>query len=61
MDESKSWGDGLLVWCNAVRTKPSEQLGINGKYLPFIANKKKEDVDVSIVSMSQRFTAKSST
>eukprot|EP00957_Ditylum_brightwellii_P111446 8500485-Ditylum_brightwellii.AAC.1 len=61
MDESKSWGDGILVWCNAARTKPSEQLGINGKYPPFIVNKKKDDFDLSIFSASQYFTAKSST
>ena len=41
-DESKSWGDGILVRCNAVRTNPSEQLDINVRYLPFIVNKKKE-------------------
>eukprot|EP00957_Ditylum_brightwellii_P069265 5258321-Ditylum_brightwellii.AAC.1 len=35
-DESKSWDDGILVWCNAVRTNPPVQLGINGRYLPFI-------------------------
>eukprot|EP00957_Ditylum_brightwellii_P003654 276623-Ditylum_brightwellii.AAC.1 len=63
MDESKSWGYGILVWCNAVRTNPPVQLGVNGRYLPFIINKKKkeEDFDSSIVSTSQRFTAKSST
>ena len=49
------------MWCNAVRTKPSEQLGINGRYLPFIVNKKEEDFNSSIFSMSQHFIAKSST
>eukprot|EP00957_Ditylum_brightwellii_P127070 9687539-Ditylum_brightwellii.AAC.1 len=61
IDESKSWGDGIVVWCNAIRTKSSEQLGINGRYLHFIINKKEEDFDPSIFSMSQHFTAKSST
>eukprot|EP00957_Ditylum_brightwellii_P015402 1158864-Ditylum_brightwellii.AAC.1 len=61
MDESRSWGDGILVWCNAVRTKPSEQHGINGRYLLFIVNKKEEDFDSSIISKPQCFTAKSST
>jgi hypothetical protein len=60
-DESKSWGDGILVRCNAVRTKPSEQLGINGRYLPFIVNKKEEHFDSSIISTSHHFTAKPST
>eukprot|EP00957_Ditylum_brightwellii_P085584 6510011-Ditylum_brightwellii.AAC.1 len=61
-DESKLWDDRVLMWCNTVRTNPHVQLGINGKYLPFIVNKKKEDgVDSSIVSMSQHFTAKFST
>jgi hypothetical protein len=60
-DESKSWGDGILVWCNAVRTNPTVQLGINDRCLPFIVNKKKEDdFDSSIFSTSQHFTAKSS-
>eukprot|EP00957_Ditylum_brightwellii_P096886 7378799-Ditylum_brightwellii.AAC.1 len=61
MDKSKSWGDGILVWCNAVRPKPSEQLGVNGRYLPFIVNKKEEDFNSSIYSASQHFIAKSST
>eukprot|EP00957_Ditylum_brightwellii_P137004 10446714-Ditylum_brightwellii.AAC.1 len=26
VDESKSWGDGILVWCNTVRTNPPVQL-----------------------------------
>jgi hypothetical protein len=61
-DESKSWGDGILVWCNTVRTNPPVQLGIHGRYLPFIVNKKKEDdFDSSMFSTSQHFTAKSST
>eukprot|EP00957_Ditylum_brightwellii_P100421 7654575-Ditylum_brightwellii.AAC.1 len=61
MEESKSWGDEILVWCNAIRTIPSEQLGINGRYLPFIVNNKEEDFDSSIIIMSQHFTTKSST
>eukprot|EP00957_Ditylum_brightwellii_P210669 15365242-Ditylum_brightwellii.AAC.1 len=60
MDASKSWGDEVLVWCNAVQTKPSEELGINGRYLPFIVNKKEEDFNSPIVSTSHHFTAKSS-
>eukprot|EP00957_Ditylum_brightwellii_P199308 15192132-Ditylum_brightwellii.AAC.1 len=32
-DKSKAWGDGMLMWCNAVRTKPPVQLGGNGRYL----------------------------
>ena len=43
-DESKSWGDGILMWCNTVRTNPLVQLGINGRYLPFIVNKKKKKI-----------------
>eukprot|EP00957_Ditylum_brightwellii_P129705 9894350-Ditylum_brightwellii.AAC.1 len=43
MDTSKAWGDGILMWCNIVRTKPPVQLGVNGRYLPFIINEK-EDV-----------------
>eukprot|EP00957_Ditylum_brightwellii_P132460 10101187-Ditylum_brightwellii.AAC.1 len=31
-DQSKSWGDGILVWYNTVKTLPFEQLGINGRY-----------------------------
>jgi hypothetical protein len=55
-DESKSWGDGILVWCNAVRTNPPVQLGINGRYLPFIVNKKKEeDFDSSVFNTLSTF------
>eukprot|EP00957_Ditylum_brightwellii_P170554 12983030-Ditylum_brightwellii.AAC.1 len=62
MDESKSWGYRILVWCNIVRTNPPVQLGINGRCLPFIVNKKKEDdFDSSMFNASQCFTAKSST
>eukprot|EP00957_Ditylum_brightwellii_P127776 9744643-Ditylum_brightwellii.AAC.1 len=61
MDESKSWGDGILVWCNTVGTKPSEQHGINGRYLPFIVHKKENDLNSSMFSTSQCVTAKSST
>eukprot|EP00957_Ditylum_brightwellii_P193569 14740327-Ditylum_brightwellii.AAC.1 len=60
-DESKSWGDGILEWCNAVRTNHPVQLVINGRYLLFIVNKKNEDdFDPSMFSTSQQFTAKSS-
>eukprot|EP00957_Ditylum_brightwellii_P000226 17734-Ditylum_brightwellii.AAC.1 len=61
MDESKSWGDEMLVWCNAVRTLPSEQCDINGRYLLFIVNEKDNYFDSSMFSTSQHFTAKSST
>eukprot|EP00957_Ditylum_brightwellii_P039556 2992422-Ditylum_brightwellii.AAC.1 len=37
-DELEAWGDGILVWYNVVRTQPSLQLGMNGRYLPFIVN-----------------------
>eukprot|EP00957_Ditylum_brightwellii_P099093 7547206-Ditylum_brightwellii.AAC.1 len=39
-DKSEAWGDGILVWCNAARTQPSVQLGMNGRYLPFIVDGK---------------------
>eukprot|EP00957_Ditylum_brightwellii_P204496 15339541-Ditylum_brightwellii.AAC.1 len=61
MDESKSCDDGALMWCNAVKTLPFEQVGTNGRYLSFIVNKKTDYFDSSIVSTSQHFTAKSST
>eukprot|EP00957_Ditylum_brightwellii_P094266 7176881-Ditylum_brightwellii.AAC.1 len=34
-DESNTWDDGILVWCNIVRTKSPVQLVINDRYLPF--------------------------
>eukprot|EP00957_Ditylum_brightwellii_P108323 8263681-Ditylum_brightwellii.AAC.1 len=61
MDESNSWGDGFLVWCNAVRALPSEQHGINGRYLSFIVNENNGYFHSSMFSASQHFTAKSST
>eukprot|EP00957_Ditylum_brightwellii_P158317 12051051-Ditylum_brightwellii.AAC.2 len=60
-DESRSWGDGNLVWCNAVRTKPPVQLGINGRYLPFTINEKEDDYNSSMFGTSHHFLTKSST
>eukprot|EP00957_Ditylum_brightwellii_P190378 14492239-Ditylum_brightwellii.AAC.1 len=60
MDELRSWGDGILVWCNVVRTNPPLKLGINGRYLPFIVNIKDNDYNSYMFSMSQHLSAKSS-
>eukprot|EP00957_Ditylum_brightwellii_P180391 13741532-Ditylum_brightwellii.AAC.1 len=51
----------LLKWMNQVRPLPSEQLGINDRYPPFIVIEKDDYYNSSMFGTSQHFTAKSST
>jgi len=58
VDEKDAWGEGILIWCNCVITKPLETLALNGRYLPFINNEKNDVYDPSLFSTSTRFKAK---
>ena len=42
VDEKDAWGDGILIWCNCVVTKPVQTQALNRRYLPFINNEKND-------------------
>ena len=58
VDEKDAWGDGILIWCNCVVTKPVQTQALNGRYLPFINNEKNDVYDPTQFSTSTRFKAK---
>eukprot|EP00957_Ditylum_brightwellii_P085720 6521575-Ditylum_brightwellii.AAC.1 len=49
------WGHDLFVLHNVIRIQPTVQLGINGRYLPFIENGKDDVFSLSWFRSSTHF------